>query len=132
MTMSSQTLKNKSQDHLILCSRIRSFLMERRVLTGKLVRSNTLMKYWKRNIHPLLQPLYNSKYFTICFRKRHMQEVVSVYVITAFSTMLPIIFNYLSYETYDKCGNWRPRFGENKCFYSGMIFEKDSFTKVYV
>merc|ERR1712126_70600 len=54
-------------------------------------------------------------------RKRHIQEVVSVYVITAISTMLPIIFNYLSYETYDKCGNWRPRFGENKCFYSDRI-----------
>jgi len=54
-------------------------------------------------------------------RKRHIQEVVSVHAITIFLTILPVTFNYMSYETYDKCSNWRPRFGENKCFYSDRL-----------
>ena len=55
------------------------------------------------------------------FRTRHIQEVVSVYALTAVLTIAPLIANFVSEDTLDKCDVWRPRFGENKCFYSGMI-----------
>ena len=76
-----------------------------------------------------IQDLNKNSVFLL-FRTRHIQEVVSAYAVAAVLTIAPLIANFVSEDTLKKCDVWRPRFGENKCFYSGTIkkvFEKISF-----
>ena len=56
------------------------------------------------------------------FRTRHVTEVVCAYVLAFLFTLGAIIANFVSYDTLEKCDHVRPRFGENKCFYSGKKF----------
>ena len=55
------------------------------------------------------------------YRKRNIQEVACSYVIAGVLTIIALIANFLPTDALTKCDHIRPRFGENKCFYSGEI-----------
>jgi len=54
-------------------------------------------------------------------KKRNIQEVAFAYGIAFVLTIAALIANFLPIDTLDKCDHFRPRFGENKCFYSDRI-----------
>ena len=58
----------------------------------------------------------------ILFRQRHRREVACAYGFAFAFTLGAIIANFVPDDTLDKCSHGRPRFGENKCFYSGKKY----------
>ena len=127
MEMTNQT--QIDHNRTILYSRKHSSTLDMAILTSKIVKNPKLKLCISNKRANFIQDLNKNSVFLL-FRTRHIQEVVSAYAITAILTIAPLIANFVSEDTLDKCDVWRPRFGENKCFYSGMIkkiFEKISF-----
>ena len=62
--------------------------------------------------------LYN---FLLFLRTRYITEVAAAYTIAFILSLGATIANFLPTSVLDDCDFWRPRFGENKCFYSGKF-----------
>ena len=62
--------------------------------------------------------LYN---FLLFLRTRYITEVAAAYTIAFILSLGATIANFLPTSVLDECDFWRPRFGENKCFYSGKF-----------
>ena len=59
--------------------------------------------------------------FQLFFRSRYIAEVTSAYAIAFILSLGATIANFLPTSVLLECDFLRPRFGENKCFYSGKF-----------
>ena len=75
------------------------------------------------SLNYILIQINNTIKYVISFflRTRYITEVTSAYAIAFILSLCATIANFLPTSVLDECDFWRPRFGENKCFYSGKF-----------